>query len=59
LEHSNDGEESGALIGLEHFSHGPHYIHDEMTDASPTIDLNHIHGCLPEDDVSIITDTKN
>jgi hypothetical protein len=41
-----------------HFSQEPHYIHDEMIDATPSTDLNHIHDYIPEDDVSIITDTK-
>jgi hypothetical protein len=40
------------------FSQEPHYIHDEMIDASPGTDLNHTHDYVLEDDVSIITDTK-
>jgi hypothetical protein len=31
---SDDGEESGALTGLEHLSLEPHYIHDETSDVS-------------------------
>jgi hypothetical protein len=53
---SNDGKESGALNGPEHFSQEPHYIHDETIDASPNSDLInfHGHGCVPENnDVSI------
>jgi hypothetical protein len=30
---------SGALNGPEHFSQDPHYIHDEMIDASPGLCL--------------------
>jgi hypothetical protein len=33
-EHFNDGEEPGALTSPKPFSQGPHYIHDEMSDAS-------------------------
>jgi hypothetical protein len=57
--HSDDGkEESGALHGPEHFSQKPHYIHNEMIDASPGTHPNDIHDCVPEDDVSIIMSTK-
>jgi hypothetical protein len=31
---SDEGEEFGALTGPEHLSLEPHYIHDEMSDAS-------------------------
>jgi hypothetical protein len=34
IECSNDGEESGVLNSPEHLSLEPHYIHDEMSDAS-------------------------
>jgi hypothetical protein len=55
-----DGEESGALTSPEPLSQEPHYIHDEMSDASANSDLTHIHGhgCVLENDVSITTDTE-
>jgi hypothetical protein len=56
-EHSNDGEdESGALNGPEYFSQEPHYIHDEMIDASPGHHPNNIHDS--EDDVSVVPNTE-
>jgi hypothetical protein len=57
---SNDGEEPGALTSPKHLSQEPHDIHDEMSDASTDPDLKHIHthGCLPEDNVSVITDME-
>jgi hypothetical protein len=35
------------------------YIHDETSDTSANSDLTHIdgHSCVPENDVSITTDT--
>jgi hypothetical protein len=55
---SNDGEkESRALNGSKHFSPEPHYIHDEMIDASPGLHPNNIHDS--EDDVSIKPTLKN
>jgi hypothetical protein len=56
---SDDGEESGALNSPEHFSQKPHYIHDEMIDASPNTGPNNIHDYVPEDDVSIILNTES
>jgi hypothetical protein len=51
--HSNDGEEeSGALNGSEYFSYEPHYIHDEMIDASPGLHPNDIHDL--EDDLEAL-----
>jgi hypothetical protein len=43
-----------------HLSQEPHYIHDETSDTSTNSDLTHIHGhgCVPENDVSITTDTE-
>ncbi len=60
LKCSNDGEESGALTSPKHHSQEPQYIHDKMSDASTNSDLTHIHGhgCVPENDVSITTDTE-
>jgi hypothetical protein len=57
---SDDEEESGALNGPKHLSGEPHYIHDEMSDASTDPDLKQIHGhgCVPENDVSVIMNTK-
>jgi hypothetical protein len=57
-EHSDDGEKSGALNGPEQFSQEPHYIHDEMIDASPGTGPNNIHDNVLEDGVSIISNTK-
>jgi hypothetical protein len=59
-EHSDDGEESGALTSPKHLSQEPHYIHDETSDASANPDLKHIHchGCVLEDDVSVIMDME-
>jgi hypothetical protein len=55
---SNDGEEeSGALNSPENFSQKPHYIHDEMIDASPGLHPNDMHDS--EDAVSVIPNTKN
>jgi hypothetical protein len=41
----------------EHFSQKPHYIHDEMIDASPGLHLNDMHDS--EDALSVIPNTKN
>jgi hypothetical protein len=49
---------TGALNSPECFSHEPHYIHDETSDASPSTDPNDIDDYVPEDDVSIIMNTK-
>ena len=58
-EHSNDGEEeSGALHSPEHFSQEPHYIHHKTIDASLGTHPNDIHDSIPEDNVSVITNTK-
>jgi hypothetical protein len=42
----------------EPFSQEPHYIHDEMIDASPGTGPNDIHDYVLEDDMSVITSTE-
>jgi hypothetical protein len=53
-------QESGALTGPKHLSQEPHYFHDETSDASTNPVLKHIHnhGCVLEDDVSVIKDME-
>ena len=45
-----------AVNGTEYFSQEPHYIHDEMIDATPGLHPDNIHDL--EGDVSIIPNTK-
>jgi hypothetical protein len=54
---ANDREkESEAINGTEYFSQEPHYIHDEMIDATPGHCPDNIH--YSEGDVYIIPNTK-
>jgi hypothetical protein len=48
------------LTSPEQLSQEPYYIHDETSDTSTNSDLTHIdgHSCVPENDVSITTDTE-
>jgi hypothetical protein len=56
-EHSNDGEEEPrALDTSEHFSQKPHYIHDDMIDATPGLHPNIAQDT--DDDVSAISNTN-